>query len=223
MDPVRQAPSAPVCSRAGPPARHHDTPGRTLRAGHRDADPVGGEFLDQAEGHVGRRFPRVKNAAARLRISFSVSTWRLARRRRSPRSSLVRPLAGPHRCRPGAASSAGPTRPRGGWRGAARQKVRRARSPASISIRSCTSVVQARAFACTPVESAGSRQDGRRPLARRSWRRRRWGSRGRAPAADASRSPGGAGPLVQQCAPESRARERAWTSRQLHGRWRQAS
>src|SRR5687767_11242937 len=48
--------------------------------GHRDVEPVVGEFTDQREDYFGRTFSRVKYAAARLRISFSISRRRLALR-----------------------------------------------------------------------------------------------------------------------------------------------
>jgi hypothetical protein len=43
-------------------------------AGHRDVDPVVGEFVDQPERYFGRTFSLAKYAAARLRISFSISS-----------------------------------------------------------------------------------------------------------------------------------------------------
>jgi hypothetical protein len=43
-------------------------------AGHRDVDTVVGEFMDQPERYFGRTFSFAKYAAARLRISFSVSS-----------------------------------------------------------------------------------------------------------------------------------------------------
>ena len=44
--------------------------------GHRDVETVVGEFTDQREDYFGRTFSRAKYAAARLRISFSTSSWR---------------------------------------------------------------------------------------------------------------------------------------------------
>jgi hypothetical protein len=43
-------------------------------AGHRDVDTVGGEFVDQPERYFGRMFSLAKYAAARFRISFSISS-----------------------------------------------------------------------------------------------------------------------------------------------------
>ena len=43
-------------------------------AGHRDIDTVVGEFVDQPERYFGRTFSLAKYAAARLRISFSISS-----------------------------------------------------------------------------------------------------------------------------------------------------
>ena len=43
-------------------------------AGHRDIDIVVGEFMDQPERYFGRTFSLAKYAAARLRISFSISS-----------------------------------------------------------------------------------------------------------------------------------------------------
>ncbi len=63
-------------------------------AGHRDIDIVIGEFSDQPVRYFGRTFSRAKYAAARLRISFSVSSWRL-RRRNSASSRRTLPPAGP--------------------------------------------------------------------------------------------------------------------------------
>ena len=49
-------------------------------AGHRDVESVVDEFTDQRENYCGRTFSRAKYAAARLRISFSISSRRLALR-----------------------------------------------------------------------------------------------------------------------------------------------
>src|SRR4051794_2038672 len=43
-------------------------------AGHRDVDTVVGEFMDQPERYFGRTFSLAKYAAARFRISFSISS-----------------------------------------------------------------------------------------------------------------------------------------------------
>ena len=43
-------------------------------AGHHDIDTVVGEFSDQPERYFGRTFSLAKYAAARLRISFSISS-----------------------------------------------------------------------------------------------------------------------------------------------------
>src|SRR5215213_6716231 len=48
--------------------------------GHRDVETVVGEFTDQREDYFGRTFSRAKYAAARLRISFSISRRRLSLR-----------------------------------------------------------------------------------------------------------------------------------------------
>ena len=61
-------------------------------AGHRDVHPVGGKLLDQPESHSGRTFSGAMSAAARFRISFSISCWRLARR---GRTSAAPPSSGP--------------------------------------------------------------------------------------------------------------------------------
>src|ERR1700754_4121066 len=60
---------------------------------HRDRDLVRGEFPHYRVDHFGRTFSRAKYAAARLRISFSVSSRRFSRRSStsSLRSSLVNP------------------------------------------------------------------------------------------------------------------------------------
>ena len=42
--------------------------------GHRDINTVVGEFVDQPERYFGRTFSLAKYAAARLRISFSISS-----------------------------------------------------------------------------------------------------------------------------------------------------
>ena len=42
--------------------------------GHRDVNTVVGEFMDQPERYFGRTFSLAKYAAARLRISFSISS-----------------------------------------------------------------------------------------------------------------------------------------------------
>jgi hypothetical protein len=52
-----------------PGPRHAEQP-----AGHRDVDTVVGEFMDQPERYFGRTYSLAKYAAARFRISFSISS-----------------------------------------------------------------------------------------------------------------------------------------------------